>query len=497
MAVLSLALVIGIVTQDIFIKYLKNGSELKIEGAQEIGLDWEKQPFVKSTVVKVLGDKGECPAEYPDEMVYDVWNGLQDACLCQPGGPQSTTRDGTCKGKAANSNFCMSSRAFIPIIRNVINGYMVCGQRAGANFLQAVRPRGTDGNYACPTGYAACGSDTVFTDQLQDFVICTQDKDDCPITSMNLSWDEDQDPPLIAIPSYEPNNLPLLHFSWSTATPCFNINQVPLETQGQLLQEYSYSTEGCTLNEFTQVIYNDDFKEVAGDLEVTLGSLEQENFITEILDDIVNKNIDSQRRALDTRKFNRMRLYQKPVISWKLECESSPDESAHFTRQEAYDLMYKKTLNTQAANLKPTMFYGPLGIQIISGIMILMAIVIALQSLCRHKDPMLMITACSTNNGAFICASTCLTALLFFYLLLFAEALSETNLDIDFVHDKVEKVNACVDIKHQIPTKKLEETLETEQQEVYEYVVILLTIYISGYCFFIMPTSICLFRMKK
>ena len=82
MAVLSLALVIGIVTQDIFIKYLKNGSELKIEGAQEIGLDWEKQPFVKSTVVKVLGDKGECPAEYPDEMVYDVWNGLQDACLC-------------------------------------------------------------------------------------------------------------------------------------------------------------------------------------------------------------------------------------------------------------------------------------------------------------------------------------------------------------------------------------------------------------------------------
>ena len=132
-----------------------------------------------------------------------------------------------------------------------------------------------------------------------------------------------------------------------------------------------------------------------------------------------------------------MRIYQKPVISWKLECESSPDESDHFSRKEAYDLMYKKTLNTQAANLRPTMFYGPLGIQILSGITLLMAVVIALKSLFRYRDCMLMVTACATNNGAFICASTCLTALLFFYLLLFAEALMETNADIDFVKDKL------------------------------------------------------------
>ena len=87
------------------------------------------------------------------------------------------------------------------------------------------------------------------------------------------------------------------------------------------------------------------------------------------------------------------------------------------------------------------MYYGPLGIQIMAGIMLLMAVVIALQSLCRHKDLVLMVTACSANNGAFICASTCLTALLFFYLLLFAEALMETNADIDFVQDKLVKVN--------------------------------------------------------
>lgn len=66
------------------------------------------------------------------------------------------------------------------------------------------------------------------------------------------------------------------------------------------------------------------------------------------------------------------------MISWKLECESSPDDSEHFSRQNAYDLMYKKELNTQAANLRPTMFYGPLGIQILAGIILLMAIAVAL-----------------------------------------------------------------------------------------------------------------------
>ena len=74
MVILGLAVAIGIITQEIFLEHL--GYVTKVEGAQEIGLDWEKQPFVKTTVVKVLGDKGECPAEYPDEMIYDIWNGL-------------------------------------------------------------------------------------------------------------------------------------------------------------------------------------------------------------------------------------------------------------------------------------------------------------------------------------------------------------------------------------------------------------------------------------
>ena len=72
-----------------------------------------------------------------------------------------------------------------------------------------------------------------------------------------------------------------------------NVNQLPKETQGQLLQEYSYNTEGCTLDKFVQEIYNDDYSEVDGDFEILMGTLEDENFITEVLEGVVNRNIQS------------------------------------------------------------------------------------------------------------------------------------------------------------------------------------------------------------
>ena len=72
-----------------------------------------------------------------------------------------------------------------------------------------------------------------------------------------------------------------------------NVNQLPKETQGQLLQEYSYNTEGCTVNNFVQEIYNDDYSEVDGDFEILMGTLEDENFITEVLEGVVNRNIQS------------------------------------------------------------------------------------------------------------------------------------------------------------------------------------------------------------
>jgi len=107
-------------------------------------------------------------------------------------------------------------------------------------------------------------------------------------------------------------------------------------------------------------------------------------------------------------------------------------------------MMFKKMLNTQSDNLRATMFYGPLFVSILAGIMLLMSLIIAMQSFCRHKDCLVMMMSCSTNNGTFACASTILTAFLFFYLLLFVEALNETNSDIDFVRNELTRVNECL-----------------------------------------------------
>ena len=174
------------------------------------------------------------------------------------------------------------------------------------------------------------------------------------------------------------------------------------------------------------------------------GGLESSNGITDILASRFNRNDVLKYEAIEARQDNVLRLYQRPVTSWKLECESDPDVTKHFTRQDAYDMMFKKTLNTQSGTLRDTMFYGPLFVSVLAGVMLLMAIVVALKSFCRYKDCLAMMTSCSTNNGTFACASTCLTAFLFFYLLLFFEALQETNSDIEFVNDSLAKVNNCL-----------------------------------------------------
>ena len=89
------------------------------------------------------------------------------------------------------------------------------------------------------------------------------------------------------------------------------------------------------------------------------------------------------------------------------------------------------------------MEYGPLGLCILSVIMVLMAITISLQSLCRHCDYMMMLNTCKTNNGSFACSTTAISAGLFFYLLMFIEALEETESDTESVN-KLSGVNECL-----------------------------------------------------
>lgn len=69
--VLGLALVVAILCFEI--RSTKLGAPIEIDGAQVIGMDWEKEPFFS---VKLLKITEKCPETYPEPFLYDVWLGL-------------------------------------------------------------------------------------------------------------------------------------------------------------------------------------------------------------------------------------------------------------------------------------------------------------------------------------------------------------------------------------------------------------------------------------
>ena len=135
------------------------GEEILIDGAQLIGLDWEKQPFVESK--RILATE-KCEDDF-EEMVYDIWLGLVDTCFCQEGSDlDGTQNDGGCKGKEANSPYCRSRPPINPVVQSNLNGFKFCGKRAGENFLNAKRPQSIDGSpFECPEGTVPCDADAL------------------------------------------------------------------------------------------------------------------------------------------------------------------------------------------------------------------------------------------------------------------------------------------------------------------------------------------------
>ena len=55
----------------------------------------------------------------------------------------------------------------------------------------------------------------------------------------------------------------------------------------------------------------------------------------------------------------------------------------------------------------------------------------------------MMLNTCKTNNGSFACSTTAISAGIFFYLLMFIEALDESEKDTESV-EKLDGVNACL-----------------------------------------------------
>ena len=137
--VLSLAIIIAAMCFEIRNDHL--GAPIEVEGAQRIGLDWQKQPFVDiKSVLATVEDDEPCGFGF-EEMIFGVWQGLKEVCFCQEGSSlESVYGQGACRGKAANSPYCRTRRALPPVIMPRLSGFKYCGRRSGSSFLNAVRP---------------------------------------------------------------------------------------------------------------------------------------------------------------------------------------------------------------------------------------------------------------------------------------------------------------------------------------------------------------------
>ena len=80
----------------------------------------------------------------------------------------------------------------------VINGYKMCGQRAGNAFKNAKRPIEDGGELKCPEYYVPCDSSAFPVTKAEalanalhpaNFVICVENLDQCPITNFEISYD--------------------------------------------------------------------------------------------------------------------------------------------------------------------------------------------------------------------------------------------------------------------------------------------------------------------
>ena len=165
-------------------------------------------------------------------------------------------------------------------------------------------------------------------------MICVANLDECPITG--IQWD--QSPVFNAATGeftvtklYEPTQLPISTFKFSTSIPCISHTEQPSSNAGQLTDEYTYSADGCTEDDFYNTSLDSRFMQVDSHT-VNQGELEDASGITDILNGRFHRNDETNYQAIAARQQNELNIYQRPVIGWKLECENDADADNHFSR---------------------------------------------------------------------------------------------------------------------------------------------------------------------
>ena len=121
---------------------------------------WQSLPLVD---IYVTSDS-YCPAEYPEDVVYEVWLGTRGFCEClQRDDNRDYYLNTKCKkgkNEPHKSIFCNNVGGLAPIVQNRIQGVRYCGRRGSTSLEESVRPtrvaneEASNGRkYTCPEGY--------------------------------------------------------------------------------------------------------------------------------------------------------------------------------------------------------------------------------------------------------------------------------------------------------------------------------------------------------
>ena len=118
--------------------------------------NWEARPivdvraFTKDALWRIRG----CPFEYPEEFMYNIWQGTRGMCDClEREGDRNFYVDLQCERDSKDGNSgggdkegahasedCKDVHGRAPIVQNIVNGVRFCGKLAKRSLSEAVRP---------------------------------------------------------------------------------------------------------------------------------------------------------------------------------------------------------------------------------------------------------------------------------------------------------------------------------------------------------------------
>ena len=94
-------------------------------------------------------ERKNCPPEYPDEVLYSVWLGMNKYCDCSESEYYGDVIGGSCPETGSSRTIvpgCTQEPAISPVVMSDLGGFKVCGIRNSPSFIDAVRAMGPGSN---------------------------------------------------------------------------------------------------------------------------------------------------------------------------------------------------------------------------------------------------------------------------------------------------------------------------------------------------------------